>query len=245
MTTPSEILQQIQDGLVSSTPAQLIEKLLPFTDAEAVTWVRRLPFWEEFRGEFSGQAIAVARLVSLRSMREFGLAFDRQGKVVPEDQPFGYVEKPTSIFPLKIGEDTVNVRYTRYSFPYYGKDSFSFVGERLPDHPKQNYSGCKPHSLSSTGWWSITVPHDAVEAYGGPEAFAALYAQAKLRGEDKEFEAVFEGNRQQSKPKYKRKAAKPIETEKPVIGEHTAHVVQEQTSQAGPGMQKSLFDELS
>jgi hypothetical protein len=239
MTSPADILQQIQARLAQQPPTQIIEELSPRTRTDAVSWARRLPLWDDFSRDITNQAIAVARVISRRAMREYGLTFDSDGRVGEQKPLSSSPERPTRIFHMKIGEETVEVRYVRRYFPQTGQDLFSFVGEKLPGE-QITY---KPHPLSESGWWSHFASHDAVEAMGSPEAYATRYAEAKLRGDD--FEAVFEGKRPEGKPKNGRKQPKE-EPVKPVIGQHTAQVIQEQVEQKAeePLSQKSLFEEM-
>ena len=82
-------------------------------------------------------------------------------------------------FTLVVAGQEVQVQYTPSYFPLVARDDFSFAAESNP--------------LSESGHWHQFVPHDAVEAVGGPEAFAALYAEAKLAGRANEFMDQFEG----------------------------------------------------
>src|SRR5262249_55159837 len=90
----------------------------------------------------------------------------------------------------------------------------------------------KPHALSETGWLSHFASHDAVQALGGPEAYAAAYAEAVLAERDHEFEAVFNGPRPAAGPR-RQKPATIITVKVPgreVVGEHTAQAAVEEKS---------------
>src|SRR5262249_38124231 len=106
--------------------------------------------------------------------------------------------------------------------------------------------------LSETGHWSALTPNDAIMACGGPEAYAALLAEAQLRGEGKAFEAGFEGQWPQEKPRRRKQARseKQSQSRPPQagVGKHTAQVIQEEEAErvAGnqPGSQRMLFEDL-
>jgi len=246
--SPADTLQIIQNRLDRSIPiAQIIEELLPFTLNDAKAWARRLAFWDEMRRECSGQAIALARVVSKRTMCEFALAFDRDGRVVEEKEirPRPSKEIPDKIFTMRIGDDTVEVRYTQHYQPVFREDHFYFLGEELSPPPDPN-TGCflyrKPNALSNTGYWSHFASHDAVEAAGGPEQYVALLAEAKQRGKDKDFELVFTGERPVAHGERKRPIRRRSANQ--VVGEHTAAVAEErepETQQQKPPQQKELF----
>jgi hypothetical protein len=85
-----------------------------------------------------------------------------------------------------------------------------------------------------------------VEACGGPHAYAALYADARQRGEDEAFSAAFEGTPPESKKPRRPKAPPPAAPPRPptVLGEHTAQVVEERAPDARPkppAHQRRLF----
>lgn len=237
LMTPAEALTLIQTRLATEPPVVLIEQLAPRTHAEAVTWARRLPLWDEYRGEFPDQAVSLARAVSRRAMREFGLVFDAEGRVV--EQKSAQPPKPRETrFPMRIGEQKIEVRFQPGYFS--GTDLFSFVGQEIvpPDtHPVSVLLGShKPHALSGSGWWSHYAPHDVVEACGGPGQYAALYAEARLAGEEKAFEAVLNGTRPEEKASSRK--ASPA----PVIGQHTAALVEvKHEERREPARQKELF----
>jgi hypothetical protein len=229
---PSETLQHLQDRLGrSAAPARIIEDLLPRTRADAVAWVRRLPLWDEYRGQYPDQVVALARVISRRAMREFDLAIGEDGRVlerVREGTPWN-TPAPALTFPLAVGGEEVRVEYTREYFPRSGQDHFYFVSPHTPP---------RAHPLSETGYLSQFIRHDTVEACGGPHAYAALFAEARLRGEEQELAATFEGRPPEGKPPRRKRpepVASPAREQMPpavVLGEHTAAVVQEQL---GPG----------
>lgn len=228
--TPVEALQHIQTRLALETPLDLIDALSPQSQHQAVTWARRLPLWDEYRGEYPAQAVALARAVSRRAMREFGLVFDAEGRVVEKEQ--GRRKEPqTKTWTMQIGEETIEVRHTPHYFQ--GSDLFSFVGEEVApkdDDPiSQLLDRHKPHALSGSGWWSHYASHDAVEACGGPKAFAKLYADARLAGQEEELAATLEGTAPEKPQRGK---------VRPVLGGHTAEVAQEPV---GPVRQGELF----
>ena len=233
--TPAETLAQIEQALSSADPLAIIERLRPQTFQHAMTWARRLPLWEDFQG--SAQAIAVARLISRRAMKEHQLAFDAEGRVIDESKKS--TAKPrTRSFPMQLDEDTIEVRYQ----PTYmaGTDLFSFIGKKIelpPDaHPIANIVGSHtPHALSGTGWWSHYAPHDAVEAFGGPKQFARMYAEARLEGKDKELDETLQGKRPEMT------TTRRTPKEQPIVGQHTAEVVGEQREIAIGDHQGELF----
>jgi hypothetical protein len=73
--------------------------------------------------------------------------------------------------------------------------------------------------------WCLSqfASRDAVEACGEAESFAALLAEARLRGEEEAFVAVFEGTRPEAQPNRTadRKPEDSTQSPSPVIGEHT------------------------
>src|SRR5262249_18699152 len=159
-----------------AAPAQIIADLLPQTRPGALTWAQRLPGWDEYRKQFSGQVIAIARVVSKRSMRLHGLAFDDEGRVVDSRSLIErntHHQKASRYFPLRIGDDTVTVEYTPGYFVKAGTARFAFIGDPLPADvkPISMIHLHKAHALSDTGWHSHVASRDAVEAAGGPEAY--------------------------------------------------------------------------
>lgn len=199
-TTPVAILDQIASRLADTSPIDLIERLIPLARSDAITWARRLTHWDEYRGQHTDQVVAVARVISRRAMREFGLAITEDGRVVecnrqtPRSEP-----KPEMTFPVVVAGQEVQVQYTPSYFPLMARDDFSFTAESNP--------------LSETGHWHQFVAHDAVEAVGGPEAFAALYAEAKRTGRANEFMEQFEGRFQEGNRPRRGKPRQPVRQE--------------------------------
>jgi hypothetical protein len=208
--TPTETLVLIEHRLKGQSLSHIIETLLP--RETPITWARRLSGWDEY--PFPAQVKAIARIISQRAMKENGLRLTEDGRVVSRDAKVRMDPKPERTFTLAIADEQLTVEYTSDYYP--GKDLLSFVSP-------------KPHCLSETGHLSQFVPRDIVDACGGPEAFAALYAEAKVQGTDKELMAVFEGR----SPDPKRR--------KPSRGNHSARVVGEPESSVTPVEQRTLF----
>lgn len=182
-----ETLQRIRERLdQGATPAVIIREMLPRTHGEALFWGRRLAVWDEYRATYPAQTIAVARLVSRQAMKAFRLTMRDDGRVVerPAQGRQRKTTQPTDTFPLVIGAEEMRVEYTREYFPNFGTDLVYIVSPHDP---------AKAHALSETGYFSRFVPNDAVEACGGPQAYAALLADAVLRGEEQSFIEAFEG----------------------------------------------------
>lgn len=198
--TPLPTLQHIADRLADTPPLDVINELSPKLKSDAISWARHLPAWDEYRGQASDQVLAIARTVSRRAMKAFNLEIDREGRVAERQERWSRPDEMLCSFPMKIGEETVEVRFMNGIFSTW----VSFIGQNLGDH-------YKPHPLSSTGWWSTNIPADALEAIGGAEAFAQQYAEAKIAGREMEFLEQFEG-----------KAPEPKRKKKPVVGKHTA-----------------------
>jgi hypothetical protein len=249
--SPHDILDQIQARLNEGTsPAQVIAELLPRTRAEAVGWGRRLPAWDEYRGQYPGQTVAVARLVSRQALRAFRLILTEYGQVIdkPGEQGRHRTPEPSLRFRLALGDEEVCVAYTPDYFPQDDRSDFYFTSL---------HESSQPHPLSGSGYWTHFASQDAVEACGGPQAYAAQLAAARLRGEEKSFDAAFEGKppeyRKQpagSKGRRRRKVplpAMPAPTEPPpiaVLGEYTAQVIVEREAQPPqqPPRQRLLFE---
>jgi hypothetical protein len=240
---PHDTLQRIQERLSQGlTPQQVIEQLLPRTHGDAMTWAGRLPGWDEYRGQYPAQTVALARVISRRAMRTFGLTLSEDGRVVDghhKGKPCP-TPKPSLAFRLAIRGEELQVEYTPDYFPNAGKDNFSFIS---PHDPPQ------AHCLSETGYLSQFAQHDAVEACGGPEAYAARFAEARLRSEEKEFTAAFEGQWPEGKQSRPKKAslpaAPPVRDQLPVLGDHTAKVIVEQEAKkptSEPPRQRTLFE---
>jgi hypothetical protein len=254
MRVPSsqDILQRIQDCLAQGTkPAHIIADLLPQARTDALTWAQRLPGWDEYRQQYSGQIIAIARVVSKRAMRLHGLAFDDEGRVVDSrslvERNTG-IEKPHRRFPLHLGADTVTVEYTPSYCARSGEDRFCYIGDPLPADVKPLHSH-KAHALSDTGWHSHRASHDAVEAAGGPEAYAAQYAEAVLQETDHELERVFNGPKLGADPRpWRQRHPKTVSTsaattEPAALGEHTAQVIEDRAAKQQPEPQQRLLFE--
>ena len=182
-----ETLRRIDERLSQgAAPAAIIKEMLPQSRDEALFWGRRLPVWDEYRATYPAQVIAVARLISRQAMKAFRLAMRDDGRVAerPAEGRRRKTSNPKDTFPLEIGEEEVRVEYTEGYFPNSGTDLLYYVSPHDP---------AKPHALSDTGYFSRFVPHDVVEACGGPQAYAALLAAALLRGEEQPFIEAFEG----------------------------------------------------
>jgi hypothetical protein len=227
--TMEEVLNQIQERLSHQEfAADIIADLLPKNIAEALPWARRLPGWDEYQGRYSKQTLALARVVSRRGMRLFGLSFRDDGRVMERCQSQKPLEpKPAAKFLLEIGEETIVVEYTPDSVPRGGVDHFAF---------KSRKESPQPHALSQTGYLSKFVNSDAVAACGGHEEYAALFAQARMRGEEKEFDASLEGDQAEGK------RARPAG--KSALGTHALKVIeQEEARGAVPSAeQRQLFE---
>jgi hypothetical protein len=238
--TPHDALDRIQSLLSQGTPpARLIADLLPRTRAEAIGWVRRLSGWDEERGRYPDQAVAVARIISRQAMRAFRLTLSEDGRVMERPDAGGRQPPPPAVqrFRLAVGDEEVTVAYTPGYSWIAGTDLFSF--ESAQDPPR-------PHALSESGHWSHFASHDAVEACGGPHSYAAQYAEARLRGEDQAFSDAFEGARPESTKPRRRKPPPPEAPPMPraVLGEHTAHVIKEREPDSlpkPPAQQRDLF----
>jgi len=217
--TPTETLQHIQQRLTHESPSQIIEAMLPQTSSGALTWARRLSGWGEY--PFPAQVIGLARVISQRSMREFGLKLSEDGRVVDQRCQPGPTGKPEWSFRLAVAGEELSVKYRSDYFP--GIDLVSFVAD-------------KPHGLSATGHLAQFVPHDVIDACGGPEAFAAQFAEATLQGNAQEFMAAFKGKSPEPK---RHQPAK-----EQAVGGHTTRVIGEAESSPAtdaPSVQRLLF----
>jgi hypothetical protein len=241
MSDPHPLLSTIRDRLAQGTaPTTVIEELAPQSPVTALALGRRLPLWDEARGEFSSQVVAIARILSRRGMAQYGLSFDSTGRVVEKRvlHPGASAKHlPTRRFPLTVAGQEVRVEYIPDYFPNRGQALFEF---RSPHEPALR------HPLSETGYLSQFVARDAVEACGGPEPFATLFAEAQLRGDDQAFVALFEAPRPEPQPKGKAGRKRPVSalSPSPVLGEHTARAVAEQvesTPAAPAARQDTLF----
>jgi hypothetical protein len=236
--TPEQTLEHIQDRLSQGAgPALIIEELLPRSRDAALSWARRLAGWEENQPAYPAQVIALARLVSLRAMREYDLMLREDGRVV--DRPRAgskpwKTPKPALTFRLDVGGEEVCVAYTPGYFSNSGTDNFYFVS---PHEPPQ------PHFLSETGFWSQFVLHDAVKAAGGPQAYAAQFADAVVRGEAEKFTAALEGVLPEAGRTRCGKAPRPGNAAKqpPPPGEHAARVIAKEDEPKRSPKQGMLF----
>jgi hypothetical protein len=113
-------------------------------------------------------------------MREHVLTLRKDGRVVtsPAEGKGWKTPRPAVTFTLMIGGEDVRVDYTPQYFP---NDDTALLYIVSPHDPP------KAHALSETGYFSRFVPHDVVEACGGPQSYAALLAEAILRGEERSF----------------------------------------------------------
>jgi hypothetical protein len=229
--TSEETLKRIQEWLAHGVaPAVIIEELLPQSCDDAFCWARRLSGWEEYQRQYPAQVIALARVISQRAMRQFGLTLREDGRVVeqPEEGKPWKTPKPAALFRLEIGEEAVRVEYTPGYFPNADTDLLYFVS--LHDPPWAN-------ALSDTGYYSCFVAHDAIEACGGPEAYAALLAEAILRGEEKAFTEAFEGQRPETDRQRRQQANRPA----PAPGGHAERVSADPEASPQPPRQRMLF----
>src|SRR5207244_5515983 len=128
---------------------------------------RRLPGGDEERDRYPGQVVAVARLVSRQALRAFRLMLTENGRVIdhPVENFRWQRPEPSQRFRLAIGGEEVNVAYTPGFFPHSDTDVLYYTSPHEPP---------RPHPLSTSGHHSHFASHDAVEAAGGPEAYAAL-----------------------------------------------------------------------
>jgi hypothetical protein len=108
-----------------------------------------------------------------------------------------------------------------------------------------------PRSYPHPRVYTQFAQHDAVEACGGPQAYAALLPEARLRGEETAFNAAFEGTRAGAEQTRRKKAPLPAappateERQAPVPREHATRVIAEQEATKGrgePPRQRTLFD---
>jgi len=226
-----DTLGRIQERLSQgATPAAIIEEMMPHTREEAFTWSCRLPGWDEYQNRFPAQAVALARLVSRRAMKEYRLMIREDGRVVerPAERKGWKTPPPDIVFPLVVGGEEVQIRYTTGYFPNSAIDRLYFVSPHDPP---------KAHPLSDTGYHSCFVPHDAVEACGGPRAYASLLADAILRGEEQEFIEAFEGPLPETDPRRHRQANRP----RLGPGGHAGRLIAEEEKPHNPSQQRMLF----
>jgi hypothetical protein len=240
MTSAPETLQRIQEALNRPTDVlPLIEQFVPRTLPDAMIWAGRRPVWDEYRGQFPDQVIDIARVISRRAMREFGLSFSEDGRVLKprtraeRSQPPG----PTEVFRLSVRGEPVKVEYKPDYMPVLGEDLFSFESPFEPD---------RPHPLSDTDFWAHFVRSEVVTACGGPRAYAVRLAEAKIRGELEALEADFEGRFPEDKSRRRKRGKQehaPAGQSPPVLGKHTEKVVAEDSlhEDGKPPSQQSLF----
>lgn len=226
-----EPLRRIQKRLnQQAAPAAIIEEMLPQSRDGALSWGRRLPVWDEYARQYPAQVISLARVISQRAMREHRLTLRKDGRVVerPAEERGWKTPKPAATFPLTIGGEEVQVHYTPQYFP---NNDTALVYIISPHDPPQ------AHPLSDTGYFSRFVPHDAVQACGGPQAYAALLAESILRGEEQSFIETFEGPLPVTDPRRHRKEHQPAAEP----GGHAERLIAEETKPLGSPRQGLLF----
>ncbi len=229
--SPEDTLALIHKRLdQGASPATVINELLPQTRDEALSWGRQLPIWEEYHRQYPAQAIALARVISRRAMRQHGMTLRKDGRVVkqPAEGKGWKTPGPAATFLLTIGGEQVRVEYTAQYFPNDDTGLLYFVSPHDPP---------TAHPLSDTGYHSCFVPHDAVEACGGPQAYADLLAQAILRGEEQPFIEAFEGTLPVTDPRRHRQEHQPAA--KP--GGHAQRVIAEKEKPKESPQQGMLF----
>ncbi len=227
--SPEEALRHIQERLGQHTaPSAIIVEMLPHTRDAALSWGRRLAVWDDYHREYPAQVIALARIVSQRAMREHGLTLRQDGHVVEQREGKGWkTPRPAAVFPLFVAGEEVRVEYTTGYFP---NDDSALLYIVSPHEP------AKAHPLSETGYFSCFVLHDAVEACGGPQPYAALLADAILHDKEQSFIETFEGPLPVTDPRHRkehRPAAEP--------GGHAERVMAEEKKPQRPPAQGMLF----
>jgi hypothetical protein len=240
MDSAPQTLERIREALTHPTEVPtLIDQFAPRTRADALAWGRRRPIWDEYRGHFPDQVIDIACVISRRALREFDLMFNDEGCVVNRiSRPVtGEPEKPTDVFRLTIKGEPVEVEYTPDYFGNRGSDHFAF---------KTPAERGRAHPLSQTGYLSHLVRPEIIGALGGPRVYAERFAEASIRGELADFTGFFEGERPKTKPQRRKRPARVTEkTEQPspVLGEHTAKIVAENSpiDMDKPPNQRTLF----
>jgi hypothetical protein len=225
-----ETLGRIQERLnENASPAAIIAEMLPQTRDEALSWGRRLTIWEEYHRHYPAQVIALARVISRRAMHEYALTLQEDGRVIErpaEGKPWK-TPRPAATFALTVGGEEVRVEYVPEYFPNSGTGLLSFLSPHEPP---------KPHALSETGCLARFVSPDAVEACGGPQAYAAMLAEALIRGEVEQLSAALEGTPQEAtKPRRdKTPRPQPASESPPSPGGHIAKVLAENAPQKPP-----------
>ena len=119
-------------------------------------------------------------------------------------------------------------RVTPQYFPTAGTGLLSFLSPHEPP---------KPHALSETGCLARFLSPDAVEACGGPQAYAALLADALLRDEEQPFIEAFEGPLPATDERRRRQANRPPAEP----GGHAERVMAEEEERKGAPGQRMLF----
>lgn len=226
-----QTLRLIQERLdQGADPAAIIEEMLPQTRDGALSWGRRLALWDDYHREYPAQVVALARIISQRAMREHGLALRKDGRLVerPAEGKGWKTPRPAAVFPLSVGGEEVRVEYTPGYFP---NDDTALLYIISPHDPPQ------AHPLSDTGYFSRFVPHDAVEACGGPQSYATLLADAVLRGQEQPFIEAFEGPLPVTDFRRRRKAHRPPAES----GRHAERVIAEEEKPQRPPSQGMLF----
>lgn len=226
-----ETLRHIQERLdQQAAPAVIAEEMMPRTRDGALSWGRRLAVWDEYGREYPAQVVALARIISQRAMREQGLTLRKDGRVVkqPAEGKGWKTPRPAASFTLPIGGEDVRVEYTPHYFP---NDNTALLYIVSPYDPPQ------PHALSDTGYFSRFVPHDAVQACGGPRAYTALLAEAIVRAEEQSFTETFEGPLPVTDPRRHRQTNRPVAEP----GGHAERVMAEENKPQRPPAQGMLF----
>jgi hypothetical protein len=226
-----ETLRRIQERLdQQASPAAIIEEMLPRTRDGALSWGRRLLVWDDYQRQYPAQVVALARIISQRAMREHGLALRKDGRVVKQAaEGKGWkTPRPAATFPLTIGGEQLRVEYTPHYFPNDHTGLLYFISPHDP---------AKAHPLSDTGYFSRFVSHDAVEACGGPQTYAALLADAILRGEEQSFIEAFEGPLPVTDPRCHRRTGRPPAEP----GGHAERLIDEEEEQPASPRQGALF----
>ena len=180
-----------------NTPQQIIAKLTPATKPEALHLARRLPLLAE-RPE-ADRGAALARIAARIGMKRHGLSFTADGRIA--DRPVFNALKHNPAERTLPG-DGCTVTYTARLFG--DRDHFQFTGLNDQLIP-----------FTGSRHWSHFADPDAVAALGGPEAYLTAL---QVTGRDgwKDFERAFTGD----EPGPVRKPRKPV------VGEHTAKVVE-------------------
>ena len=226
-----EALRRIEERLNhGAAPAAIIKEMSPQSRDEAVSSGRRLTGWEEHLHAFPAQVVALARVISRRAMQAYRLVLREDGRVVgrpAEGRPWKTPHSSVT-FPLVVGGEEVQVEYTKQFFLNSGTGLLYF---RSPHEPAQ------PHPFSVTGHLSRFVSPDAVEACGGPHAYAALLADALLHGREKNFTETFEGTPPGAPRLHRRPENRPI----PKPGGHAERVIAEEAKKKQPPQQGVLF----